>query len=148
MKNLLKIQLGFILSLFFALQAQAQTYNFPSQERVETLLEAIDKCKDVIADTQQRIKTMEANPDDYSLANYQDAKDLIDRAQGCLNQNRGELDSLRKEFPGWFNSPSTTMPLKKGKTISSGGLNKKLAALENKIKAILDSMRELEKPEH
>ena len=148
MKNITKLFLGLVLSLFLVAQAQAQSYTSPSQESVEVLLRNINKCKEVMDNTQQKIKTMQANPDDYSLADYQDAQGLMERARACLHQNRNKLDALRKEYPGWFNSPSATIPIKGGKTISSKGLKKNLDAIERKIKALLDGMEQLEKPEH
>ncbi|MGI9550622.1 MAG: hypothetical protein ACR2MT_05440 [Aurantibacter sp.] len=148
MYKTLRIQLGLIFIVLFTLQNQAQNNQYPSQERVETLLEQIDECKEVLADTEKQIKTMEGDATNYSLADYQEAKNLVDRIKTCLSRNRGELDAIRKDYPGWFNSPSLSMPLKKGKTISPKELEKIFDEVEAKIKAAIERMNALAEPEH
>ncbi len=136
------------LCLFITDQAYTQVYQFPSQERVTTLLDQIDSCKSIMAETEALIKTMEADPESYSLAEYNSAKKLIDRAKACIYANRKELESIRKEYPGWFNEPSVSMPLGKGETITPRQLEHGLSEIEAKIKLIISRMEAISKPNH
>ncbi len=56
------------LCLLFSMQVFAQDYNSPSRELVETLLEELENCKTYLTQGENLIKTMEANPESYSLA--------------------------------------------------------------------------------
>ncbi len=135
-----------LFCFIFSLQVQAQ-YQIPSQERVETLLEQIDNCKRITTETEQLIETMEANPESYSLKDYNSAKELLERAKSCINISRGELDSLRKKFPGWFNSPNATMQLGRGNEITPRQLEKKVNDLDAKIRAVLERFNSIDNPD-
>ncbi len=129
----------------FSIQVQAQ-YQTPSPERVTELLQQIGDCKTQITKTEDRIKTIEANADSYTLAEYNTAKEFLERLNTCLNMSRGELDSIRKEYPGWFNAPNTVMQLGKGHEITPRSLQEQLNAIEEKIKKVIASFEALDKP--
>ncbi len=131
----------------FVLSMQSNAQNqIPSEERVEELLQQIDNCKSLVTQTENNIKKMEDNPGSYTLAEYNAAKEFLDRVKTCLNTSRGELDSIRKEYPGWFNSPSATMPLGRGKEVTPRSLEEELSAIGKKIKAALKALDAIDEP--
>ncbi len=136
-----------LFCLIFSLQVQAQ-YQIPSQERVEILLEQIDNCKRIATETEQLIKTIEANPEAHSLKDYNSAKELLERTKRCINIYRGELNSLRKKFPGWFNSPNATMQLGRGNEITPRQLEKKVNEVEAKIRVLLERLDNIDEPDN
>ncbi len=102
----------FIVAIVLVLSTSvtlAQGYTAPSRDRVEALLESIDNCKKNLKKEEQELKMMEADPESVTLARYNLTKDAIKLYKFCLEKSRKELDSLRKDYPGWFNSPSATM---------------------------------------
>lgn len=84
----------------------AQGYQVPSRELVESLLEQLDECKKDLAQTEKEIGIMENNPGQYSLETYLFTKKYIKELKACMKFSRNQLDTLRKDYPGWFNSPS------------------------------------------
>lgn len=123
-----------------------QTYQYPSQERVQELLNQIEYCKGELRNTQSQIKEMEDNPSDYSLADYKDAEKLVERIKTCIAAGRSELDSIRREYPGWFNSPNAVLPYDKLHKITPRSLEAQLKEMERKINQVLDSFESLPKP--
>ncbi|MDC8004924.1 hypothetical protein POV27_12755 [Aureisphaera galaxeae] len=102
--------LFFVVLLFMGyVQVAAQGYTPPSRDRVEALLERADDCKKNIEKEEENLKMMEADPESVTLAQYNATKQAIAAYKKCLNVVRKELDSLRKDYPGWFNSPSATL---------------------------------------
>lgn len=123
-----------------------QTYQYPSEERVQELLDEIEDCKQKLKNTQAEIKNMEDNPADYTLADYKEAEMLVERIKTCLAARRAELDSIRKEYPGWFNSPNAVLPYNRHDRITPRSLEERLKDLEKKISRILDRFEGLPKP--
>ncbi|UJH66619.1 hypothetical protein [Allomuricauda sp. SCSIO 65647] len=123
-----------------------QTYQYPSQERVQELLDEIEDCKQKLKNTQAEIKNMEANPSDYTLADYKEAEMLVERIKTCLAARRAELDSIRKEYPGWFNSPNAVLPYDRHNRITPRSLEERLKDLERKISQVLNRFEGLPKP--
>ncbi|MEM1258618.1 MAG: hypothetical protein AAGH81_08820, partial [Bacteroidota bacterium] len=64
-------------------QLLGQTYHYPSEERVQKLLDQIEYCKQELKSIQSEIKNMEDNPSDYSLADYKEAQKLVERIKTC-----------------------------------------------------------------
>ena len=124
----------------------AQGYQSPSRERVETLLEKLNVCMDVLKDLEQDIAYMESNPGKYTLEQYQDAKTYKKMAEGCIADTRNELDHLRKDYPGWFNSGSATVDLGKGHAISANDLNARWDAIAKKMDKLLNRLNKISKP--
>ncbi|MEW4925769.1 hypothetical protein [Algibacter sp. 2305UL17-15] len=137
-----------LLSLVFTLQTIAQTYTPPSRERVETLLEQIEECKEHIAVTESAIKAMEKDPTSYTLADYVAAEKYLRLSKKCVEVRRKELDSLRKEYPGWFNSPSATVTIKKGRHISPKELEDIMERVQKQINKVLKAFGSVDKPQH
>ncbi len=123
-----------------------QTYQYPSQERVGELLSQIEYCKQELESTQAEIKGMEDNPSDYSLAEYKQAQKLVERIKICVAARRAELDSIRKEYPGWFNSPNAVLPYDRHQGITPRSLEERLKDLERKISQVLDQFESLPTP--
>jgi hypothetical protein len=130
----------------FSVQIQAQV-QIPSQERVETLLEQIEDCKNIITEAEKNITLMEKNPESYTLPDYIATKNLIEQAKSCIKANRKELDSLRQGYSGWFNSPNATMPLGRGHDITPRELENKVATIEEIYADLLERFEALEEPE-
>jgi len=143
--NILKPILLFCLVFSVQIQAQVQ---IPSQERVETLLEQIEDCKNIITEAEKNITIMEKNPESYTLPDYIATKNLIEQAKSCIKANRKELDSLREGYSGWFNSPNTTIPLGRGHDITPREIENKVATLEEFILPIIENFENLMIPEN
>ncbi len=127
-------------------QLLGQTSQYPSQERVQGLLDALEYCKQELTKTQADIKNMEDNPSDYFLADYKEAQRLIERIKMCMASRRAELDSIRKEYPGWFNSPNAVLPYDRHQGITPRSLERQLKELERKISQVLNQFESLPKP--
>ena len=127
-------------------QLLCQTYQYPSQERVQELLDELEYCKQELTNVQADIKNMEDNPSDYSLADYKEAQKLVERIKTCMAARRAELDSIRKEYPGWFNSPNAVLPYDRHQGITPRSLEERLKDLERKISRVLDQFESLQRP--
>ena len=123
-----------------------QAFQYPSQERVQELLNQIEYCKQELQNTQGQIKNMEVNPSEYSLADYKEAQNLVERIKTCIASGRAELDSIRKEYPGWFNSPNAVLPYDRHQEITPRTFQDRLKDLEQKINKVLNDFRNLPKP--
>ncbi|MEM8926826.1 MAG: hypothetical protein AAGC45_01385 [Bacteroidota bacterium] len=127
-------------------QLLGQTSQYPSQERVQGLLNELEYCKQELMKTQADIKNMEDNPSDYSLADYKEAQKLVEKIKTCMASRRAELDSIRKEYPGWFNSSNAVLPYDRHQGITPRSLEERLKKLERKISQVLDQFESLPKP--
>ncbi len=128
----------------------AQNYNYPSRELVEAILNDIDYCKNELKEAEADVAEMEGSPESYSLADYKDAQRLIERIKLCINVKRARLDDLRKEYPGWFNSPSafSDIRIRWGGGPDPKAVQRLLNNMEERINNVLDAFSELEKPAH
>lgn len=145
----MKVKIVFILSMLLVGgigNTIAQSYTPPSREMVENYLDQIDSCKAFLKELEADIAEMENNPELVTLAQYKEAKALQSRAQTCLRATRAKLDELRKEYPGWFNSPGATVNLSKGQHITAKGLTAGLDAIEAKIDKLLNRLNAIEEP--
>lgn len=106
MKTKYILPLFLFFSTFSVLPSMAQGYQVPSRELVESLLKQLDECKKDLAQAEKEIGIMENNPGQYSLDTYLFTKKYIKELKDCMKYSRGKLDTLRKDYPGWFNSPS------------------------------------------
>ncbi len=136
-----------LFCLVFSVQIQAQNQT-PSPERVEELLELLGYCKTNLTNTENRIKNMEESPEEYFLEQYNFAKELLEAHKGCRNRMRGVLASIRKDYPGWFNSPNATLSLGRDHDITPRELENKAATLEERHAALLKRFKKLEEPEN
>lgn len=104
----LKFIISPIVLLTFMLSApmMAQGYQSPSRQLVQTLLERLDECKKDLTQAEKEIGIMENNPGEYSLETYLFNKKFIKELKACIKWNRDQLETLRKDYPGWFNSSS------------------------------------------
>ena len=139
-----------IFCFLFTSELFAQNYTPPSRQMVERLLNELERCKNIQKEAQKDLETMEANANNYTLADYMEVKNLISRAQSCINSRRAELDELRKEYPGWFNNPGVaiTIDVHGMRSITARALQNKLASVEAKIDAILARFEKMPKPEN
>lgn len=106
MKTKYILPLFLFFSTLLVMPTWAQGYQVPSRELVESLLKQLDECKKDLAQAQKEIGIMENNPGQYTLDTYLLNKKFIKELKGCMKYCRGKLDTLRKDYPGWFNSPS------------------------------------------
>jgi len=106
MKTKYILPLFLFFSTFLVMPSMAQGYQVPTRELVESLLKQLDECKKDLAQAEKEIGIMENNPGQYSLETYLFTKKYIKELKGCVKYSRGKLDTLRKDYPGWFNSPS------------------------------------------
>ncbi|WP_353778331.1 hypothetical protein [Winogradskyella sp. 3972H.M.0a.05] len=134
--------------LLFAFQNFAQTYTPPSQERVSQLIDQINECKSNINELEERINYMEENASAYTLAQYNEVKALLNDSKKCKNAIKKELESIRKDYPGWFNSPNATMSIRSHGFTSPRELQELLSEIQQKIDDLLDGFDDLVKPEH
>ncbi len=139
-----------VFCFFFSSELIAQNYTPPSRELVENLLNELERCKDIQKEAQKDLENMEANANDYTLAEYKAVENLISRAQSCINSRRAQLDELRKEYPGWFNNPSAsiTIGVHGMRSINARQLQNRFAAIEAKIADVLARFEKLERPEN
>ncbi len=147
MKNYITTFFCFLICTLSIHQIQAQNnFPFPSKERVETLLEIINNCKNGLEQFNEALELIENNPEDYSYADYQNAKGLKKLAEECIANSRKELDALRKDYPGWFNNPGVMMPLSKGHQVNPRQLDDLLDELANKIAKLLNRFKVIKEP--
>ena len=106
MKTKYILPLFLFFSTFLVMPSMAQGYQVPSRELVESLLKQLDECKKDLAQAEKEIGIMENNPGQYSLETYLFTKKYIKELKDCVKYSRGKLDNLRKDYPGWFNSPN------------------------------------------
>lgn len=139
-----------LLCLLFTSELISQNYTPPSRELVEQLLEELERCKDIQKEAQKDLENMEANANDYTLADYMQVRNLINRAQTCINSRRATLEELRKDYPGWFNNPGVaiTIDVHGMRSITARQLQSMLESVENKIAAVLARFEKLPKPEN
>jgi len=106
-----------VLLVYFLFSSEiiAQGYESPSRERVETLLEQLEDCKDTQREFENNVINMELDPESVTLKEYNVAKGYAKNAQTCATILREKLDALRKDYPGWFNSPNATIGVQKPK---------------------------------
>ncbi|MEL6811332.1 MAG: hypothetical protein AAFP76_08370 [Bacteroidota bacterium] len=128
----------------------AQGYQVPSRELVETLLTQLEKCKANLANAEKGLIEMKKNPGEYSLETYLWVENNAKEARECITQRREELDRLRKDYPGWFNSPTafTDIKLKYPEIHSPRELAELLDGIELKITKVLAEWKKLPRPEH
>lgn len=128
----------------------AQNYTPPSRELVEQLLEELERCKEIQKEAQADLENMEANATEYTLADYMEVRNLINRAQTCINSRRTQLEELRKDYPGWFNSPNATLNINFHgmRSITPRQINQMLESVAAKIAATLARFEKLPKPEN
>ncbi len=133
--NTLAITILFCFTISF--QTFAQGYSSPSREQIEIFLLELENCKAFLTDSENLIKTMEADPESYTLAVYNAAKSQVETSKICVNARRAELDELRKDYPGWFNNPNATLPLSKGHSITPRKLKLSIEDIQEKINTII-----------
>ena len=144
--NILKPVLLFFL--VFSIHTQAQSNNYPSQERVEDLLETINICKENLTQYDTELKEIENNPNKYTYREYLELKKNEKETENCIAQSRKELDTLRKDYPEWFNSPDAVMPLSNREEISPRGLEEIIEIdLEKEIAELKRRVTELTIPD-
>jgi DNA repair exonuclease SbcCD ATPase subunit len=137
-----------LFCLVFSIQTQAQNNNFPSQERVEELLENINICKDNLAQYDSELKEIENNPDNFTYGQYLELKKKEKETENCIAQSRKELDTLRKDYPEWFNNPDAVMPLSNRQEISPRELEEIIEIdLEKEIAELKRRVAELTIPD-
>ena len=127
----------------------AQGYQVPSRELVESLLEQLDECKKDLAQAEKEIGIMENNPGQYSLDTYLFTKKYIKELNDCMKYCRGKLDTLRKDYPGWFNSPSAfgDIRLHWPKINSPKEIEEALARMDELVAKALARFEKIQKPE-
>ena len=91
-----------LLSLILSAPMMAQGYPSPSRQLVQTLLEQLDECKKDLTQAEKEIGIMENNPGQYSLETYLFNKKFIKELKACIKSSRNQLETLRKDYPGWF----------------------------------------------
>jgi len=139
-----------LLFLLIAPNVISQTYVSPSRELVQQLLNEIDKCKKDLANAEKGMAVMKKNPSEYSLETYLWVENLAKEAKECIAYNRKELDKLRDDYPGWFNSPSALAELNIRHPLfrTMQEVMADLNDMQAKIDAILARFKEFQKPEH
>ncbi|WP_299550124.1 hypothetical protein [Seonamhaeicola sp.] len=145
MKLLKTISISFIFCLVSIVQAQTNQY--PSQERVEKLFNEIESCKTLLKKAEKEISDMENAPNAYTLAQYKAAQASVKRLKHCINVNRGELAKIKKVYPEWFNAPNSIISLRDGTAISPHILEDNLMTLEDKLKWAIERHNSLKKPQ-
>lgn len=127
----------------------AQTYPIPSRELVQNLLEELDECKKNLERSENEIGIMENNPGQYSLELYLSTKAFIKELKACVKSNRAQLDLLRKDYPGWFNSPSAFADIRMSwpKIHSPQEIADALARVEARMERVFARFEILQVPE-
>jgi len=136
----------FLLIFFFTGIVYAQTYQYPSPERVETLLEEIKGCKALLEEAESSLKVMNADPESVTLKEYLDTQKLLKVAESCITKRRKELDKLREEYPGWFNGTGTVSSLKRNKEIEGEDVEKNWIRIDIVMRELRESFDEVNKP--
>ena len=145
MKKILRLTIVVLCAAWAPQSLQAQ-YQYPSQERMQELLDQLEYCKQELKATQLEIKNMEENASEYTLAEYQESKMLVDRIKTCIAASRAELDNIRKEYPGWFNAKNAVLPYDRHQEMTPISLEERLGELDKKIEEILNRFNDLDKP--
>ncbi|MEM7086171.1 MAG: hypothetical protein AAF489_08325 [Bacteroidota bacterium] len=150
MKLAIKIVPVLLICVMGFSEITAQTYVSPSRELVEQLLNRLETCKASLANANKGIAAMKKNPQDYSLETYLWVENLAKEADKCIADLRKQLDKLRKDYPGWFNSPSAfaDINLRPPTLRSPLEMEDALAKIERKIHNALAQFKEFQKPEH
>ena len=136
----------FLFVFVFAGMLKAQTYQYPSPERVEALLEEIQECKALLQEAEESLKAMKANPESVTLKEYLDANKLLKTSEKCVANRRKELDKLREEYPGWFNGTGTVSSSKRNKQINGEALEKNWLQVEIIMRELRESFDNVDKP--
>ena len=137
-----------LFCLLFSLNMTAQTYTPPNQNDVETLIDDIERCKSNIEKAEQQMEKLEADPGNYTYATYKNLQDAINENKKCVAAARKELEKLRKDYPGWFNSPSATVPNRQYNWVTPRELQELLDEVERKMDELLSGFGDLIEPEH
>jgi len=127
----------------------AQGYESPSRELVETLLEQLDECKRELTEAENGISLMEKSPGEYTLATYLATKDFIKKLKNCIKSSRSRLERIRKDYPGWFNSPSAFSDIRLSwpKINSPKEMEEALARMRVLMAQVIAQYEILEEPE-
>jgi len=136
----------FLFILVFAGMLKAQTYPYPSQERVDTLLEEIQECKVLLQKMQESLDAMNATPESTTLKEYLDTKKLIEVGERCIADRRKELDKLREEYPGWFNGTGSVLSSKRNREIAGEDIEKEWLKIDILMRQLRESFDDIDKP--
>ena len=137
------------MGVFSTTMLEAQNYQIPSPERVDILIQRKKTCTNELNLAEDELKTMEEDPDSYSLSEYLEVKKLVDELKKCVASFNEELEKLRKDYPGWFNNPSAVANgKKKGDHITPRQVEIDYDALHRKILAVIARYGALDKPKH
>ena len=146
MKTIKIIIILFVILSSIDITAQSQ---YPSPELVDTLLKELDSCKKNLKTYEEAITYADANPDEYTLAEYRRYKRMAVELELCIQSLRDRLDKLRKDHPDWFNNPSAVANgKKKGDHITPKQVEIDYDALYKKIHVAIKRFGQLEEPEH
>jgi len=140
-----------LVCFIFSAELIAQTgYISPSRERVETLLEQLEDCKDAQKELENNVINMELDPESVTLKEYNDAERYAENARTCANILREKLDALRKKYPGWFNSPNATIGVQKPvrRTITPRELQEYIDQANESLETVLARLRALNPSGH
>lgn len=96
-----------LLGLSFLVPASAQGYTPPSQELVTQLLSQINACKKEATALKEFLATDQGIDAFINYEAYKKSRYRLEEVEKCIAKNREELDTLRKNYPGWFNGSST-----------------------------------------
>lgn len=148
MKKSVKIIVLLVITFLNVQEGLSQSAIFPSRETVESLLQKLDECKQSLKGGQDGIKTMQANPTGFSLKLYLATQEQVRVAKLCIQYLREDLDELRKQYPGWFNSPGTVMPLGRGREISASELTRSINSATTELVELEADFDILDEPHH
>jgi hypothetical protein len=134
-----------IVCFLFTSEVIAQGYESPSRERVETLLEQLEDCKDTQKELENNVINMELDPESVTLKEYNEAQRYANNAKACANILREKLDALRKDYPGWFNDPNATISVKKPvrKNITPREMQKYIDQVNESLETVLARLQAL-----
>ncbi|WP_296385744.1 hypothetical protein [Winogradskyella sp.] len=148
MKTINTLAITILLCITISFQTFAQGYTPPSRELIETLLEELEDCKANLTKAENKIKKMEANSASYTLAQYNHTKNAVEISELCIKARRDELDALRKDYPGWFNSPNAILSLNRSRSITPRELVLAIETIEEKIAAAIKRAEALLEPKN
>jgi len=139
-----------IVCLLFSAEVVAQDYESPSRELIESLLTKLEDCKDNQKSLENNVINMELDPESVTLKEYNEAKRYAKNAKDCANFLRKKLDALRKDYPGWFNSPNATISVQKPKrrTITSREMQEYIDQANESLATILARLEALNPSGH
>ena len=141
-KHLTLICIIFCLSLSSKTAAQV----LPGPAQVNALIDAIKYCDKLIVEAEKALDNMEKNPSEGTYKEYKDWQKIREDATRCAAENRVKLEKLRKEYPGWFNQPSTTVDLGRAGHMTARQLEDLLAEVEAKMDDILKRFLAIPEP--